>query len=156
MYVQVSANETAKSLPSRLSELARQDAFWSELKIRGGSKLFGEAEPANYIYQIREGAVRTYKQLSNGRRQIGAFHLAGDVLAVENCQTHRCTADALVDTTVWFAKRRKLFARLAKGDIPAANHVRVLVTRTLEHAENHLLLLGCQNSLEKVAAFCFN
>jgi len=153
MYVQVSANETAKSLPSRLSELARQDAFWSELKIRGGSKLFGEAEPANYIYQIREGAVRTYKQLSNGRRQIGAFHLAGDVLAVENCQTHRCTADALVDTTVWFAKRRKLFARLAKGDIPAANHVRVLVTRTLEHAENHLVLLGCQNSLEKIAAF---
>jgi CRP/FNR family nitrogen fixation transcriptional regulator len=152
MLVQVSAN-TAKPVPSQLSEIARQDAFWSELKIHGGSKLFGEAEPADYIYQIREGAVRTYKQLSDGRRQIGAFHLAGDVLAVENCATHRFSAEAIVDTTVWFAKRRRLFARLAKGDIPAANHVRDLVTRTLEHAENHLVLLGCQNSLEKVAAF---
>src|SRR3974390_3671569 len=119
MYVQVSANETAKSLPSRLSELARQDAFWSELKIRGGSKLFGEAEPADCIYQIREGAVRTYKQLSDGRRQIGAFHLAGDMLAVENCATHRCTAEAIVDTTLWIAKRQSLFASLAKGDISA-------------------------------------
>ena len=153
MVARVSVNETAKCLAGPLSELARQDAFWSELKIRGGSKLFGEAEPANYIYQIREGAVRTYKQLSDGRRQIGAFHLAGDVLAVENCAIHRFSAEAIVDTTVWFAKRRKLFARLAKGDIPAANHVRVLVTRTLEHAENHLVLLGCQNSLEKIAAF---
>ena len=152
MLVQVSAN-TAKPVPSQLSELARQDAFWSELKIRGGLKLFGEAEPADYIYQIREGAVRTYKQLSDGRRQIGAFHLAGDVLAVENCAIHRFSAEAIVDTTVWFAKRRRLFARLAKVDIPAANHVRDLVTRTLEHAENHLVLLGCQNSLEKVAAF---
>src|SRR6516164_1454984 len=152
MLVQVSAN-TAKPAPSQLSELARQDAFWSELKIRGGSKLFGEAEPADYIYQIREGAVRTYKQLSDGRRQIGAFHLAGDVLAVENCATHRFSAEAIVDTTVWFAKRRRLFTSFAKGNIRAANNVRHLITRTLEHAENHLLLLGRQNSLEKVAAF---
>jgi CRP/FNR family nitrogen fixation transcriptional regulator len=153
MLVQVSANEIAKPVLSQLTELARQDALWSELKYRGGSKLFGEAEPADYIYQIREGAVRTYKQLSDGRRQIGAFHLQGDILGVENCATHRCTAEAIVDTTVWLAKRRRLFARLAKGDISAANNVRDLVTRTLEHAESHLLVLGCQNSLEKVAAF---
>ena len=153
MLVRVNSNRTTKPVPSQLSELARQDAFWSELKIRGGSKLFGEAEPASHVYQIREGAVRTYKQLSDGRRQIGAFHLAGDVLAIENCATHRFSAEAIVDTTVWFAKRRRLFARLTKGDIPAANHVRDLVTRTLEHAESHLLVLGRQNSLEKVAAF---
>ena len=150
MLVRVGANKTAEPVPSQLSELGR--AFWSECKYRGGSKLFKEAEPASHVYQIREGAVRTYKQLSDGRRQIGAFHLAGDILAVENCETHRFT-EAIVDTTVWIAKRRSLFARLAKGDIPAANNVRDLVTRTLEHAENHILLLGCQNSLEKVVAF---
>ena len=151
MLVRVGANKTAEPVPSQLSELGR--AFWSECKYRGGSKLFGEAEPASHVYQIREGAVRTYKSLSDGRRRIGAFHLPGDILAVENCKVHRFTAEAIVDTTVWIAKRRSLFARLAKGDIPAANNVRDLVTRTLEHAENHLLLLGCQNSLEKVVAF---
>src|SRR6516164_1409364 len=138
MLVRVNSNKTAKPVPSQLSELARQDAFWSELKIRGGSKLSGEAEPADCVYQIREGAVRTYKQLSDGRRQIGAFHLAGDMLAVENCATHRCTAEAIVDTTLWTAKRQRLFASLAKGDISAANNVRDL-TKNLEHIENHLL-----------------
>jgi CRP/FNR family nitrogen fixation transcriptional regulator len=153
MVVRASANETTKRVLSQLNELARQNTFWAELKYRCGSKLFGEAEPADYVYQIREGAIRTYKRLSDGRRQIGAFHLAGDILAVENWKTHRFTAEAIVDTTVWIAKRRSLFARLAKGDIPVANNVRGLVTRTLEHAENQLLLLGRRKSLEKVAAF---
>jgi CRP/FNR family nitrogen fixation transcriptional regulator len=153
MLVRVGANKSAKRVPSQPNELGRQDAFWAELKYRGGSKLFGEAERADYVYQIREGAVRTYKRLSDGRRQIGAFHLPGDILAVENCDTYRLTAEAIVDTTVWIAKRRRLFAGLAKGDIPAANNVRGLVTRTLEHVENHLLLLGRQKSLEKVVAF---
>jgi len=81
MLVRVNANKAAKAVPSRLDELALQDSFWTEFKYRGGSKLFEEAERADYVYQIREGAVRTYKRLSDGRRQIGAFHLAGDILA---------------------------------------------------------------------------
>jgi CRP/FNR family nitrogen fixation transcriptional regulator len=155
VVARVSGSETAKPVPSQPNKLARKDDFWSELKIRSGSKLFGEAEPAEFVYQIREGAVRTYKRLSDGRRQIGAFHLPGDILVVENCEIHRFTAEAIVNTTVWVTKRRSLFAGLAEGDISTANKVRELVTRTLERAENHLLLLGRQNSVERVAAFLF-
>jgi CRP/FNR family nitrogen fixation transcriptional regulator len=68
-------------------------------------------------------------------------------------EVHRFTAEAIVDTTLWIAKRRRLFARLAKGDISAANNTRNLVTRNLEHVENHLLLLGRQTALENVATF---
>jgi CRP/FNR family nitrogen fixation transcriptional regulator len=151
MPVRVGANKTAKPLQSQLSELG--PAFWSECKYNGGAKVFGEAEPADYLYQIREGAVRSCKKFSDGRRQIGAFHLPGDIFGAEDGGVHRFTAEAIVNTTVWIAKRQSLFAGLAKADIPAANNVRHLVTRTLEHAENHLLLLGRQNSLEKVVAF---
>jgi len=153
MLVRVNSNKTAKPVPSQLSELARQNAVWSEFKYRRGSEIFGEAEPADYVYQIREGAVRTYKRLSDGRRQIGAFHLRGDILGVENGEIYRFTAEAIVNTTVWIAMSQSLFAGLGKADIPAANHVRDLITRTLEHMENHLLLLGRQTALERTAAF---
>jgi len=153
MDVRVIGSETAKPVSSQPYKLARQDAFRSEFKVRSGSKLFGGGEPADYVYQIREGAVRGYKRLSDGRRQIGAFHMPGDIFGVEDGKVHRFTAEAIVNTTVWVTKRRSLFARLAKRDIPAANNVRGLVTKALERAENHLLLLGRQNSLEKVAAF---
>jgi CRP/FNR family transcriptional regulator, nitrogen fixation regulation protein len=151
VLVRVNSNKTAKPIPSQLSELARQNTVWREFKYPRGSAIFGEAEPADYVYQIRDGAVRTYKLLSDGRRQIGAFHFHGDILGIEDGDVHRFTAEAIVNTTVW--KSRGLFAKLTKGDIPAANHIRDLVTRTLEHIENHLLLLGRQTALEKVASF---
>jgi CRP/FNR family transcriptional regulator, nitrogen fixation regulation protein len=79
-------------------------------------------------------------------------YFKGDILRVENGEVHRFTAEAIVNTTVWVAKSRNLFGELTKGDIPPANHIRDLVTRTLEHMDNHLLLLGLQTVLEKVAS----
>ncbi|NGX98080.1 MAG: nitrogen fixation protein FixK, partial [Candidatus Afipia apatlaquensis] len=35
-------------------------------------EIYGEDEPADYVYQVVRGAVRSYKLLSDGRRQIGA------------------------------------------------------------------------------------
>ena len=40
-----------------------------------------------------EGAVRSHK-LADGRRQIGAFHLVGDIFGLENGNFHRFTAEA--------------------------------------------------------------
>jgi CRP/FNR family nitrogen fixation transcriptional regulator len=67
---------------------------------RRGVEIYGEKEPADYVYQVTSGAVRTYKLLSDGRRQIGAFHLVGDVFGLENSDVHRFTAEAIVDTTL--------------------------------------------------------
>ena len=62
------------------------------------TEIFGENEAAEYVYQIKTGAVRTYKLLPDGRRQIGAFHLPGDIFGMVNGGEHRFTAEAIVDT----------------------------------------------------------
>jgi CRP/FNR family transcriptional regulator, nitrogen fixation regulation protein len=152
VLVRVSSGKTTRSPPIQPNELAAQNVVWSEFRYRAGSEIFG-AEPADYVYQIRQGAVRTYKLLSDGRRQIGAFHLPGDIFGIEECEFHRFTADAIVNTRVWIAKRRSLFGGLGDSDISVTNNVRDLINKSLEHAENHLLLLGRQTALEKVAAF---
>lgn len=41
-------------------------------------------------------------------RQIGAFHLSGDVFGLESGRTHRLTAEAIVETTVGLVKRSNL------------------------------------------------
>jgi hypothetical protein len=58
--------------------------FWSKFKYRAGTEIFAEAETADYVYRILSGAVRTIKLLPDGRRQIGAFYLPGDIFGVEN------------------------------------------------------------------------
>src|ERR1700753_4179713 len=77
----------------------------SEFNYKKGVEVYGEKEPADYVYQVISGAVRSYKLLSDGRRQIGAFHLTDDIFGLETGGAHRFTAEAIVDTTVRLAKR---------------------------------------------------
>lgn len=101
---------------------------------------------------MTEGAVRSYKLLSDGRRQIGAFHLVGDIFGLENGDSHRFTAEAIVDTTVHLMKRVSL-EQAAKSDTLVARDLLNMTTNNLQHAEDHMLLLGRKTSLERVAAF---
>jgi CRP/FNR family nitrogen fixation transcriptional regulator len=82
--------------------------------------------------------VRRFKLLPDGRRQIGAFYFQDDIFGIEDGDVHRFTAEAPVDTKVSLTGTREVLK---------------LVVRSLEQVENHLLLLGRQTSLERVAAF---
>ena len=56
----------------------------TEFSYRKDEEIYGEDEPAEYVYQVIRGAVRTYKLLSDGRRQIGTFLLPGNVFGLES------------------------------------------------------------------------
>jgi CRP/FNR family nitrogen fixation transcriptional regulator len=135
-----------------LGNLSQAEIILSEFKYRRGAEIFGEAEPAEYVYQVIDGAVRSYKLLSDGRRQIGAFHLTGDIFGLENGGAHRFTAEAVVDTTVRLVKRASL-AHVAESDVTVARDLLNMTATNLKHAEDHMLLLGRKTSLERVAAF---
>jgi CRP/FNR family nitrogen fixation transcriptional regulator len=153
MFVNVNVGPSHR--PRFLGEfgsLSEADLALSEFKYRRSAEIFGEAEPAEYVYQVIDGAVRSYKLLSDGRRQIGAFHLVGDIFGLENGGIHRFTAEAIVDTTVRLVKRMSL-AHFAETDATVARNLLVMTASNLRHAEDHMLLLGRKTSLERVAAF---
>src|SRR5271168_1460376 len=115
-------------------------------------EIYGEDEPSEYVYQVIQGAVRTYKLLSDGRRQIGAFHLPGDVFGLELGNNHRLAAEAIVDTTVRLVKRRSL-DQAAGTDVNVARKLWTMTAGDLRHAEDHMLLLGRKSAMERVASF---
>jgi CRP/FNR family nitrogen fixation transcriptional regulator len=125
---------------------------FNEFSYKKGSEIFGEKEPADYVYQVTSGAVRSYKLLSDGRRQIGAFHLVGDIFGLEIGTEHRFTAEAVIDTAVRLTKRRSL-ELFAQSDVAVARNLLSMTASNLRHAEDHMLLLGRKTSLERVAAF---
>jgi CRP/FNR family nitrogen fixation transcriptional regulator len=124
----------------------------NEFTYKQGTEICGEEEPADYVYQVKKGAVRSYKLLSDGRRQIAAFHLVGDIFGLVNGESHRFTAEAVVETTLRLVKRKSLYAAL-NSDAVVSRTLRTMTANNLQHAENHMLLLGRKSSLEKVAAF---
>jgi CRP/FNR family nitrogen fixation transcriptional regulator len=153
MFVNVNAHPGSRPKAlGELGELSRARIVPSEFRYEKGTEVYGEAEPADYIYQIVDGAVRSYKLLSDGRRQIGAFHLVGDIFGLENGAVHRFTTEAIVDTTVRLMKRCSL-EHVAESDPLVALDLLNMTTSNLRHAEDHMLLLGRKTSLERVAAF---
>jgi len=155
MLVRLSTDPS--SLPNVLGEFGIEIASnprlsLNEFTYKKGTEIYGEKEPADYVYQVKTGAARSYKLLSDGRRQIGAFHLVGDIFGLENSSQHRFTAEAIVDTTVSLIKRRSL-ELVADSDAMVARNLLSMTTNNLQHAEDHMLLLGRKTSLERVAAF---
>jgi CRP/FNR family transcriptional regulator, nitrogen fixation regulation protein len=117
-----------------------------------GKEIFAEGEPFNVFYKVVSGTVRTGKLLADGRRQIDAFHFAGDVFGLESGEEHRLTAEA-VDKVVVVAYRRNSFGGLVRNDPAFGELLLTSMLSTLDRAHDHMVLLGRKTALEKMASF---
>jgi CRP/FNR family nitrogen fixation transcriptional regulator len=116
------------------------------------AEIFAEGEPAEFVYKVASGAVRSCKLMSDGRRQIGAFHLAGDIFGLEASRRHSFSAEAIGDARVLVVRMSALMAEAMRD----AELIRQLWERTvadLQRARIHMLLLGRKTAQERIAAF---
>lgn len=115
------------------------------------AEIFAEYEPAEYLYKVVSGAVRTYKILSDGRRQIGGFYLASDIFGLEFTNEHTLAAEAITDAKVLVIKRSVL-AAIAERDAGTARDLCALTARELQRAQARIMLL-VKSAQERVASF---
>jgi CRP/FNR family nitrogen fixation transcriptional regulator len=113
-------------------------------------EVFGEGEPADHVYKVVRGAVRGFRVLSDGRRQICDFYLPGDIFGIEQGAEHRITAEALTDTILVVARRSILGH---ENDGIAARRLWGLAMIELRRSQDHALTLGRRSAGERVAGF---
>ena len=89
----------ASSVPAITSLFNSVELAGVAMPFDRNAEIFGEGEPADYVYKVLTGSVRTYRVLNDGRRQIGAFHLPGDVFGLEPGWEHPCSAEAINPST---------------------------------------------------------
>ena len=127
------------------------DLIGAPMPFARNAEIYGEDEPAEYLYKVVSGAVRTYRVLHDGRRQIGAFLLPGDMFGLEAGATHAASAEAVADSVVLVIKRSAVVA-LAERDPDVARQMWSLTAQELGRAQDHMLLL-IRNAQERIAAF---
>jgi CRP/FNR family nitrogen fixation transcriptional regulator len=123
----------------------------ASMSFARNAEIYGENEPAEYLYKLVSGSVRTSKMLNDGRRQIGAFYLPGDTFGLEVGSEHALAAEAITDAKVIVVKRSAVEA-LAARDSEVARQLRAVTGRELQRMQHHTLLL-IRSAKERVAGF---
>jgi CRP-like cAMP-binding protein len=127
------------------------DMMGATMSYARNAEIYGENEPADYLYKVVTGAVRTYKVLADGRRQIGAFYLPGDVFDLETGAEHSFSAEAITDAKILVVKRSALVA-LAERDNDVARQLWTMTGEELRRVQDHILLL-IKTAKERVVGF---
>lgn len=78
--------------------------------------IYSEDDDANSFFKVALGVVRTCRFLSDGRRQIDAFYVAGDVFGLEAGSAHSFSAEAVIDSSIISYRRRDLAALTANNE----------------------------------------
>lgn len=109
------------------------------------AEIYGQGEKAIALYQVEFGAVRIFRLLSDGRRQISAFHVAGEVFGFEADGEHHFSAEAICSSGI------RIYRLPPEASV--AQEILPLALQALVRAQEHLLVIGRQTATERVAAF---
>jgi CRP/FNR family transcriptional regulator, nitrogen fixation regulation protein len=143
---------SAPKQPNREKLSGTLEMMGAVMEFPRNGEIYGEGEGADYVYKVMSGAVRISKVLDDGRRQINAFHLAGDVFGFEVGEDHHFSAEAVAHSKVLIVKRSALIALAARQN-EVANELWTLTARKLEQVQNLMITIGRKNAHERVAAF---
>src|SRR5215475_7096834 len=138
-------------VPGAAMQAGTIELMGARMPFAANAEIYGENEPADYLYKVVSGTVRTYKVLVDGRRQIGAFHLPGDIFGLETGDEHALSAEAITDCKITVIKRSALMA-LAVRDNEVAREMWALTARELQRVQEHSLVL-IKSAEERVAGF---
>ena len=116
------------------------------------AEIYADGSECASFYKVARGVARTCKFRSDGRRQIDAFYLPGDMFGFEAGAEHRLSAEAVSECSV-IAYRWRGLDTLSSFDDRTARLFLSCAMQGLRRAQQHSLLLGRRSASQKVAAF---
>jgi CRP/FNR family transcriptional regulator len=136
-------------------ELAELTRLATPLRFDGGQTIFREGDVARSAFGLSHGVVRLYRLLPDGRRQVVAFALPGDFLAMPLADHFTFSADAVGEVSVCRFPREEL-KRLIQGNPGIMRLLIEFAASELQSAQDQLTLLGNGSAEERVVTFLLN
>jgi CRP/FNR family transcriptional regulator, nitrogen fixation regulation protein len=127
------------------------DRAGTVVSFYGGSQLYGEEEPVNYLFRLVTGVARGYRMTPDGRRQVVAFYVPGDLFGFEVNGEYTFSVEAVSNIKVRMIKQTVISA-IAARDQNVAEELTSGLVRELRRNQQHVLRLG-QRAPERVAGF---
>ena len=140
----------ATALP--LAERDAMEPLSRRVALDQRQTLYGQDEPAVSVFNVTSGALRLYRILPDGRRQVTGFAFAGDFLGLSMLDRFAVSADALGPVTACRFERLA-FMDLLRGQPGLMMHLHEIMGHELSRAKDMMMLLGRRTADERIAAF---
>lgn len=119
---------------------------------RGGLPIFSEGEDAHFVYSVDEGVVRIGRHAENGKRQILAFMVPGDLFGLPQDGIYVNTAETVSASRLYRYSWHKL-RDIMKREPELQLHLLIRVAHDLRQAQRQVMILGQQNTTQRLASF---
>lgn len=123
-----------------------------ERSYEAGAPIYAQCEPADFIYQVVAGVVRTITLRSDGRRTVHGFHLPGEIFGLEREKLHHCSAEAVGASRLMQWPQRRLDA-LADGNNDAARELWTSLLTSRDRTAERFMYVMHGTAFEKLAYF---
>lgn len=117
-----------------------------------GENLITEGTVTDYVFDLLDGTVALARNGRDGRRQILSFLGAGQFLGAASTPRYPNLATALTPVTAISYPRTALEKALLTAP-GFASRFRMVLTRILESAHDHVYTIGQRSAVERVASF---
>ena len=135
------------------NEMSRlDDVVYTRKRVKRGETLFRSGEAFESLYAVRSGFFKSSVVLEDGRDQVTAFHMAGEIVGMDGIGTDKHAADvvALEDSEVCVIP----YARLEEAGL--SRQLSKVMSRELVRDQGVMMLLGTMRAEERLAAFLLN
>jgi CRP/FNR family nitrogen fixation transcriptional regulator len=122
------------------------------VQISEGQEIFAEGDDTDLFYKVASSVVRICKFLRDGRRQILAFHMAGESFGFELGGCRQFTAEAVKECTLVCYRRRNM-ELMAQKDRTVSRQLLQYAMESLAQAQAHSLLLAKPRAAGRIASF---
>ncbi|SMX42445.1 helix-turn-helix domain-containing protein [Actibacterium lipolyticum] len=120
-------------------------------EIATGKCLFREGDDANSVFEVKTGVLRLTRVLENGRRQVIAFGLPGDIIGFSSLGYHMSECDAIASAEV---VEHSVDPKKAGGvDPELRDRLYQAALREISAMQDHFMMLGRKSAREKIASF---
>lgn len=145
-------------LPGHLSAATMQaldHVVIGRRRLRAGEVLVREADPMRYLYAVRVGTLKAATILNDGREQVGAFLLAGDLFGFDAFArgAHQRSVIALEDSEVCSIPFGELMRLPAQANGELAWRISELAGGELTRDQHLFAITALRNVEPRLAAF---
>jgi CRP/FNR family transcriptional regulator len=133
-------------------ELGRLAAARAHQQVAAGETFLDEGDPATHFFNLIEGAVKVFKLLPDGRRQITGFLFAGDLLGLAFNDSYTYSAEAITAVKLCRFPRRQLESLLDRFP-KMEKRLLAMASNELAAAQEQMMLLGRKTAHERIASF---